>query len=248
MRVLLFDLETAPNLGFTWAKYEQNVIDFEREWYVLCFAYKWLGESKVHAYSLPQFPLYKKDKENDKTLIEKLHALFDEADIIIGHNSDNFDIRKANARFAYHGMKPPSPYNTVDTKKVAKRYFSFNSNKLTDLGKHFGVGQKEDTGGFETWKGCMMGDKKAWNTMVSYNKQDVALLEKIYLILLPWIKTHPSVSIIDEKIAQCPNCGSTKVIRRGMQLAVNSKRPRYQCKDCGRWSVGSIIKNENIVH
>jgi hypothetical protein len=34
-------LETAPNLGYVWGKWEQNVIDFKKSWYVLSFAVLW---------------------------------------------------------------------------------------------------------------------------------------------------------------------------------------------------------------
>ncbi len=134
-RVLIFDIESAPNLGYIWGKYEQDVLSYVKEWYMLSFAFKWLGEEKTHVFGLPQYPLYKKDKMNDKQLVESLWKLFDEADIIIAHNGNSFDIKKSNARFIFHGMKPPSPYKSIDTKLVAKRSFNFNSNKLDDLGK-----------------------------------------------------------------------------------------------------------------
>ena len=54
-RVLLYDIETVPNLAYVWGKWEQNVIRFESEWHMLCFAYKWLGEKKTHVVALPDF-------------------------------------------------------------------------------------------------------------------------------------------------------------------------------------------------
>ena len=72
--------------------------------------------------------------------------MFDEADVVIAHNGDKFDMRKANARFGHY--EPPMPVQQVDTLKVARKYFKFESNKLGDLGEHLGLGNKEVTGGF----------------------------------------------------------------------------------------------------
>lgn len=239
-KILLFDIETAPNLGYTWQKWEQDVIEFKRDWYMLSFAYKWLGDTSVKAYSLPDFSTFKKDKEDDTQLITELWKLFDQAEIVIAHNGDEFDIKKTNSRFIINGLQPPTPYKTIDTKKIAKKHFRFDSNKLDDLGNYLGLGRKIDTGGFELWKGCMAGNKDAWSKMVKYNKQDVVLLEKVYNKLLPWIDNYPVVSIDD---GECRNCNSIHLQKRGRGANRFSTYQRYQCMDCGAWSKG---KNEKL--
>lgn len=234
-KILLFDIETAPNLAWCWGKYEQNVLDYVSEWYMMSFAYKWLGDKEVHCHSLPEYKAYKKDKEDDSELIRDLWDLFSKADVIIGHNSDSFDIRKANARFIYHGLVPPQPYKTVDTKKVAKQHFYFNSNSLNDLGKHLKLGKKVPTGGFSLWQGCMSGDSKSWKTMVDYNKQDVTLLEKIYNRLRPWIRNHPNIAgHLDGE--HCPKCGSDHLQSRGFSRTLSAIYRRFHCQNCGGWS------------
>lgn len=236
-KILLFDIETAPSLGFVWGKWEQNVIEFERDWYMLSFSYKWLGDKKAKVVSLPDFKKpYKANQENDEYLSVMLWDLFDQADIIIGHNGDKFDIKKANARFLTHGFSPPSPYKTVDTLKLARKHFKFDSNKLDDLAKSLNIGRKENVGGFATWKGCMTGDKKAWKKMTSYNQQDVELLEKVYNKLKPWSNNHPNVALLDNKTNSCPICGSDKIQRRGFSITKTNKFQRIQCTSCGGWS------------
>jgi uncharacterized protein YprB with RNaseH-like and TPR domain len=117
-KILYYDIETAPNLSYVWGQYEQNVIDHEREWYILCVSYRWEGENKTHVCSLVDFPdAYKKDPENDYHVVKKMWDLIDEADIVIAHNGDRFDMRKANARFVYHGLGPTSPTKQIDTLK-----------------------------------------------------------------------------------------------------------------------------------
>lgn len=235
-KILLFDEENSPNLSWTWGAYEQNTLGMVQEWYMLSFAYKWLGDRTIKAYSLPDFKGYKKDKTNDKELVTELWKLLDEAEIVVGHNSDRFDIRKANARFLEHGLAPPSPYKTVDTLKLARKHFMFNTNKLNDICERLGVGSKLKTGGFGLWLGCMSGDKKSWKQMVKYNKQDVELLEGVYNKLKPWSNNHPNVALLDNKTNSCPICGSDKIQRRGYSITKTNKFQRIQCQSCSGWS------------
>lgn len=244
-KILLYDIETSPNLGYIWGKYEQNVIEYESEWYMLCFSYKWLGSDEVHVLGLDDFPLYKRNKENDKRLVWELYKLFNEADVIIAHNGNSFDIKKTNARFLFHGFTPPSPYKQIDTKLVAKRYFNFNSNKLDDIGNYFGLGRKMETGGFELWKGCMSGEPAAWQKMKEYNIQDVVLLEQVYLKMRPWMRDHPNHNLYTGDSCSCPNCGSTNIQRRGTGVTRTGKYQRFSCQDCGSWSKGKPIKLED---
>lgn len=235
-KILYYDIETAPNLSMVWGHYEQNVIAHEREWYMLCVSYRWEHEKKSHVTSLVDFPAdYKKDPENDFHVVKKLWELFDEADIVIAHNGDKFDMRKANARFVAHGLGPASPVKSIDTLKVARKYFMFNSNKLDHLGDHLGVGRKVSTGGFETWAGCMRGDMKYWKLMIKYAKQDVDLLRKVYMQLRPWMTNHPNLNIFDGTNA-CPTCGSKRLQKRGTKRTQVSVYQQYQCNDCGSYS------------
>jgi len=234
-KILLFDIETAPNLAYVWGKYEQDVIEFKTHWYMISFAYKWLGEKKVKAYSLPDFKGYKTNKESDKEICMKLWELFDKADIVIAHNSQAFDVKKSQGKFLQHGFPPPRPFKQVDTLRVARKYFKFDSNKLDDLGKYLGIGEKINTGGWKLWEGCIKGDKKAWAKMVKYNKQDVVLLEKIYLRMRPWCDNHPNLNLYNDTEDRCPNCGG-RVIRNGYRITRTRRHQRFHCQDCGAWS------------
>lgn len=228
-KVLLLDIETTPNLAWVWGKYEQDVIAFEKEWRVLSVAYKWLGEPGIYCRST-------KDDRGDEHLIQTVRNLLDEADIVVAHNGDSFDIPKLNTRILYHGITPPSPFRTVDTKKLAKRYFKFNSNSLNDLGQYLGLGKKLPNAGFSLWKGCMDGDEKSWNQMIEYNIQDVDLLEKIYLTLRPWMSNHPNMVLLSTtELTGCAICGGKRLHKRGTALSKTTVRQRYQCQDCGGW-------------
>ena len=237
-KVLLFDIETAPNISMIWGHYEQNALTHVQERYMLAFCAKWL-DGKTISKCLPDYEGYEPHKDNDLALVKDLWKLFDEADIIVGHNLNSFDIKMASARFIIHGLPPPSPYKTVDTKLVARRYFRFNSNKLDDLGKTLGVGRKVVHTGFQLWLDCLAGDEKAWRLMRKYNRQDVMLLERVYLKLRPHITNHPNIAILKEVEDGCPNCGSSQLQRRGWTPPTSlGRRRQYHCQGCGAWHKG----------
>ena len=239
VRTLLFDIETSPNLGYIWGKWEQNVIRFEKEWHIISLAYKWLDEKAVYVKGLSDYPRYQVDPEDDLDLVGLAHSLFCEADIVIGHNSKAFDTKKAQARMLLQGFDPPSPFKEIDTLKVARRHFAFTSNSLNDLCQSIGIGKKAETGGFDTWLGCMRGDKKSWAQMKKYNAYDVTLLEQLYIRFQPWITGHPNVATISGRPDVCPKCGSGfGMIRRGYTSTSVSRRVSYQCKGCGGYSSG----------
>ena len=244
-KILLIDLETAPNISYTWGgTWEVDVVRFKEEGYIMSFAYKWLGEKNVHAYSLQDF----KKGDAKKQLVLKLHELFDSAEVICAQNGDGFDIKMANRSFVYYKLDPPSPYKTIDTLKIAKNKFKFTSNKLDNLGEYLGLGRKVETGGFDLWLGCMAGNKSAWKKMIQYNKNDVILLEKVYMRLRPYMTNHPNINVEDSLL--CPTCGSDKLQNRGWIVNIGFKRKRFQCRSCGRWCAGRnqrIISQENLL-
>lgn len=226
-RILLLDIETFPNLGYTWGMYEQNVIAIKEHWKLACFSAMWLHQEGIRTtVALP-------DVRNEKALVRRLGALLDTADVVIAHNGDQFDLPKINTRLIVHGIAPPSPYKTVDTKTVAKRVFGFTSNKLDDLCQQLGIGKKINTEGFELWQQCMANDPAAWDRMRAYNEHDVTLLHGLYTRLLPWINTHPNVAIAAHA---CPKCGSSQLQSRGYAKTKTRTYSRYQCQGCGGWS------------
>jgi RNase P subunit RPR2 len=231
-KILIYDIETSPNIAYVWGKWEQNVIDFQKEWEILSFAYKFVGDSSIICKTRADFKCV-----DDKKLVEELHRVMSTADITIAHNGDSFDNKKAAARFIFHDLPPLKRIPSIDTKKVAKRYFNFNSNSLNDLGQYLKLGKKLSTGGFPLWLKCMAGDKKAWRTMAKYNKQDVVLLEKLYMKFLPWISNHPNLSLLQgaTRNTGCANCGSSNIIKKGLAATHASLKQRIVCLDCGAW-------------
>lgn len=228
-KIYLIDIETSPSLGWSWGKYEQNILRFKREWELLSFSFKRHGERKTTCYARPQF----RDR-TDYKITKAAWDILNDADVLVGHNIDGFDNPKLRAKFVEHGLPPPKTYKTIDTLKIARSQFLFNSNKLDDLAKTLRIGRKVKTGGVDLWFDCMAGCKKAWKKMIAYNKQDVVLLERVYNLFRTWLPTHPNLSVYKDRPG-CPVCTSRKVQQRGFNVARVRKTPRYHCQDCGHW-------------
>ncbi len=231
-RVLLFDIETAPILGYIWRLWDQTVAlnQIASDWYVLASAAKWLGEDEVMY--LDQRSA--KDIENDRPILKFMWDLLDEADIVITQNGKAFDSKKLNARFVISGFKPPSSYRHIDTKILAKKHFAFTSNKLEYLADKLCIKYKKlkhnKFPGFELWRECLKGNQDAWREMEKYNKWDVLTLEEVYCRLRAWDTTVTLGAYHAEHVCQC---GSRDLRKRGYYYTNINKYQRYKCNLCG---------------
>lgn len=243
--ILFFDIETAPLRIYAWKTWQTDAIKVERDWHMLSWSAKW-HDGKQTTKALCDYDGYKPHSEDDGQLVTELWELFAKADVIVGHNLDRFDIKKTNTRAILNGLKPTSPFATVDTLKVAKKHFAFTSNRLDSLGEVLGLGRKVKTGGFELWEGCMSGNEKAWAKMKRYNAKDVTLLIKVYEKLLPWIGNHPNLAVIWEREHGCRNCGSQQLSKQGRKMTTTGYRQSYKCTNCGAWMSGKHIPITSI--
>lgn len=239
VKVLLYDIENTSIQIEAWRTYQADAVRITREWYILSIAWKWLGEKQTHVMALNDFKTFEKDPRDDKELIKAFYEIFNEADIVVAHNGNRHDQRKLNARFIYHGLTPPSPYQQIDTYLMAKRKFAFTSNRLDDLGEYLGVGRKEKITG-DVWEACMQGDPAAFNKMKTYNKKDVVLLEKVFKKLQAWTTT-PYIGVVGNRRKRfsqieglvCPRCGSERLSSKGWKETAASYYRTYECIDCG---------------
>jgi hypothetical protein len=241
-KILVIDIETAPLEAYCWGLWDQNVglNQIKTEWSILSFAAKWLNESKViYADTSGKGP---KHVREDKALLVQIHALLDEADIVVAQNGRRFDVKKINARMVMAGLKPYSPIRIVDTLEAAKKYFAFTSNKLEWASEHLTSQKKlahKEFPGFELWKEFLLCNPKAIKVMKQYNIRDVTATEEYYLRIRPWIANHPNMGVYSDIIEHtCTNCASPNLQSRGKQRLQQGLYNRYQCQDCGKWSRG----------
>jgi DNA polymerase elongation subunit (family B) len=231
LKILLLDIETAPNVVHVWGLWQQNVgiNQIMDSGYILCYSAKWYEKDDIVFDSVFQ--------SSPKSMLKGIHKMLDEADAVISYNGIKFDLPTLNKEFLLYGFQPPSPYKQIDLLRTARSQFRFPSNKLDYISQSLGLGNKVHHRGHQLWIDCMNKKPKAWKEMEEYNIQDVVLLEKVYEKLKPWIKNHPNQNLfLDSQRNNCPTCGGTSLQKRGFAITKANKYQRVQCKDCGSWS------------
>ena len=232
-RRLFFDIETSPNIGLFWeAGYKKNITtdNIIRERAIICICYKWEDEKEVYA-------LQWDAKQNDKRMLEQFIAVANTANELVGHNGDKFDLAWIRTRCLFHGIDMFPTYQTIDTLKVARSKFRFQSNRLNYIAEFLGLGGKIKTE-FNLWKDILLNkDKVAMEKMIKYCKKDVSLLEEVYKLLGNHIapKTHYGV-VFGQDRGSCPECGSDELIKNMTRTtATGVVKIQYQCKVCNKF-------------
>ena len=234
MKILHLDIETAPHTVHVWGMWDQNVANVQivEPGYTLCWAAKWDGKHKVMFSSVHD--------TTPKKMIQEIHALVDEADVVVHYNGNKFDMPTLNKDFILFGLKPPSPSRAIDLYRECKQ-FKFPSHKLNYILTTLEIGGKVPHKGHRLWVECMRGkgvtDKEyeaAWRIMKRYNKGDVVENEKLYHKVIGWIKRHPNWNAYnDDGITVCVNCGHDRIHRNGWHVSITYKYKRYRCAKCG---------------
>lgn len=239
-KILSFDLEVSPAVGHyyppTW---ETNILKVEERQKLMSFAYQWVypngKTTKPKSLCLYDMDTYKVDPKNDALLTKELHKIMSEADAYITQNGDNFDVKIANYFFLMNELGPVPEAKSIDTKKIAKRYFRFNNNTLDNLAKELGLGGKTKVKHSDIWEECfLLGSKKHWKLMCKYNENDVVQTTGVYLKLRPFMRNHPNLARIAGLEYACPTCLSVNYTRDGFRYTGISTFRRFICSECGR--------------
>jgi DNA polymerase elongation subunit (family B) len=229
-KILTVDIETSPNVVFSWGLFGQDhsvnqIIESSR---VLCFAAKWLDKKRVEFYSE-----YHTSRED---MIKQAWRLLDEADILITYNGIGFDNKHLNREFLLAGLGPVSPFVDIDLLRVNRANFKFLSNKLGYVTEAVGLPTKLETGGMELWKRVLDNDPAAWAKFKKYNVRDVAVTEKLYMLLAQggWIKgVH--AGLFTGNMSTCHMCGSADLTPVGVMYSKSNAWPKALCV-CGAFN------------
>ncbi|MGH3442004.1 MAG: ribonuclease H-like domain-containing protein [Nitriliruptorales bacterium] len=244
--MLLLDIETSPILAYIWHPAE-GYVNPERiihESYHICWAAKWEGERKIiHSDVLTPSEAVARE---DGRIVASLAELVREADAVVAHNGDRFDVPKLNSRLLLAGAEPLGSVRKIDTLKLAKRNFRLASNRLDYVARMLGVGRKIDTS-FDDWEAAYRGGEKALRKLDRYCRGDVRILERVYKAMKPYVSQLPrlvdGVSVDDPR---CPFCGQDSLQRRGFYRTNASTFRKFHCQnsDCGRWSRGRTAEKD----
>lgn len=237
-KVLILDIETLPMEVYAWSMWNQNfgLEQVIKHTTILSWSAKWLGAPADSV--MYQDVRNEKDVRNDKAILAPLRSLLVEADCVITQNGVRFDLPKINYRLAANKYKPYPKPKDIDTLKVAKSVFGFDSNKLEHLTDLFCTKYKKSKHkkfpGFSLWRACLEGNKEAFQEMEEYNKIDVLSLEELYIDhLMPWDDTVNFAAWSDEYKFRC-NCGNDEFVEVKPKVTKKSKFAQHVCTNCGK--------------
>lgn len=239
---LYFDVETSFNIGWFWkAGYKINIPyqNILTEAAIICICYKWEGEKKVHY-------LHWDKKHSDKRMLQDFIKIANEADELIGHNGDKFDLAWIRTRCLFHQISMPPKFITIDTLKVVRSKFRLNSNRLDYIADYLGIGRKKKTESDLWVKIALYSDQKALDYMIKYCQHDVVLLEKVYQRLAPHIEPKINYpALYEDDRSGCPECGSDNLKANGTRATLTGIIKRqYHCRDCGRYHYKTIHRSK----
>jgi DNA polymerase elongation subunit (family B) len=238
-KILLWDIETAPNQVLTFGIHQQDInpANIMTEWYIICISYQWYGEKTIHTISILDDPKrFRRNVHDDYYVLSEFRKVIEQADAHVAHYGDGFDFPKFNSRMIINGLEPLPRIISLDTVKIARRYFKFNSNKLDYLARLLGYKGKIDNPK-SLWRDCFEGKVPAIKYMSKYNRNDVDILRFVFERLLPFVKNYPLNMGIFMSGMRCvnPTCGSVNIQLRGYNYTRTGKYQRFQCTDCGAW-------------
>lgn len=212
LKILVYDIETTFVEARVWGSGKQYVGHdaIQTETQIITVAYKWLGSSKVHALE------WSRKKKSDRQLMQDFLDEYNQADMVIGWNNNSFDNKIVNSRAMKHGLTVNTNIKSFDIMRQVKKVFRLPSYSMSYVSRYLGLGGKLQHNGIKMWEDIQWGNKAAYKQsmkmMISYNVQDVALTEEIYLKLRKYLGHVIHVGALQGKSGiTCPNCGSHKV-------------------------------------
>ena len=231
-KILLIDLETSPTLSYHFGRFNVNISEagVVQEQIILSAAWKWAGGSSG-SYMTSEKGVSTGD---DSAIAKVLNDLLDNADVVVAHNANGFDIKIANEAFLRHGLSQPTPYKVVDTLSVVKRHFRLPRNKMESVCKRLGLVRKIDNAGMSLWVGVMNGDVEARNEMLAYNIGDIECLEAVFNKVRGWVTGINMAQYYDDAVVRCAKCGSDSLTPTGkLHRTSVSAFETYRCGSCG---------------
>lgn len=238
-KTLIYDIEVSPCLGWFWGTGKTSIGAHQilRPGKIICISYRftdwpegkvehlrWKPKRRNNRFSVPY---------TDKYLVKEFAKIAEEADIIVGHNGDNFDKKWINTRLAYYGFPTLEHVLTEDTLKQVRQQFRLPSFRLDFVCKYFNIPGKLSTV-TGLWQKIVFEDKPEYlDEMVAYCDQDVLILDQLYKRIYPYVKHRINRGIYNGEINICPRCGSKHRESKGHTYTTMGKFKSWLCKNCG---------------
>lgn len=190
-KIFYFDIERAPGEAY----YYDRKVDYipthmlKEQPFIICWAGAWLDRDcdfqYVYSQRLRSDEAMQKD---DRRIMTGLRECLEVADYVVGHNVAGFDVKKVNNRFLQLGIPAPAMYKTIDTLKLSRKYFPFESNGLDYISVKLGGHPKIEIH-WDNWKGIVeTGDPQLLDKAEMYCRGDVREGVGIFCKMNEWIE------------------------------------------------------------
>lgn len=226
-RILIVDIERRPMLSYHWSpkvRYIPARMNVDKGG-MISWAAKWYGQPA-------EFMSTHHDGQTG--MLEGIWRLVDEADFIVGYNSQNFDMPHIIGELVQAGYTEPSPWTNIDLLKAARKKFNLPYNSLGEVCADLGLDTKLETDGFDLWLGCMNGDGGCWERMREYNIHDVHITEQLFDRMRGVLPPSFNLNIArPERVSGCTRCGHADMEEAGFHYAATRVYRRFWCPSCG---------------
>lgn len=246
MKLLAFDIETAPALVYTFTLFKpfigvDHIVEPDR---MICWSAKWVGENGKVMFASEYH-------SSRREMLEGIRDLIVQADCLLTYNGKSFDVPWINSELLLEGIEGVPNVKHIDLYQVQRAKTRHISGKLQYLVQRYLNDRKVPHMGFQMWVDCIAPwidaetKAKAWKTMKKYAMHDTALLEPAYELYKPFLSgaNAINVALVDGKNVKlaCPNCGSDHIQRRGREYTAKRAYQRLQCQNCKTWHRGEVV-------
>lgn len=235
-KILFLDFETAAALVYCFGRHKQfinqDAVAKEGGWIIMGGYNRWkIDEESSVVYNKRAIP-----EANDYEVCKFFWNLFNESNVVIGHNVKNFDLKVLETRCLANGL-PPLPFvQVIDTLEIAKKKFRFPSNRLDALAAYLNIGRKTPHSGIKLWVDTQAGNQEAIEKMKEYCKNDVDLLIDVYFTLASrgLVSGYNAAMFYDDVNPRCHVCGSNEITLTGRPIHTQaSEFEETRCNHCG---------------
>ncbi len=206
---------------------------------VITIQYKWLHEKKAKYLEWDRIDTKYDDSRNfdDSSMIEEfVTGVLSEADIILGQNLDNFDIKVLNERAKELHLTPLDQKPSIDILKLSRKSFRAASHKLDYRSQQQGLGGKIKMID-QDWVDIEENDVPVQKKMVPYGLKDVVDTESLMWKELPYFKDLPVavekviLSFLDKDV------NVVKYVKKKPFICIKCREKRRLASDC------TVLKN-----
>lgn len=227
-----FDIETTYLMVRTFRLGDQvirhdNLVPGFDQYNIICIAIATLDKPGVKVLSWDQ-----KTHSPKKMLIEFAQWL-EGIDILIGKNSDKFDIKQINTLFMLNGLPAPNWPNTDDLEKQMRKFFYLPSYSLDYFDKLlFGEGKyKMEMKHWIDIQERTADEKKSFDRMCKYCGLDIKKTKAHWKRVLSNIQPKFNYNAVSD-VPCCKACGSDAIQKNGTRVSGKTLYEKYVCTAC----------------